>query len=353
MMAATVATVVGARPQFIKAAVVSRAIATTAKGGIDEILIHTGQHYDPDMSQVFFDELEIPYPDENLGIMGGSHGASTGAMLGMLERVFVQRSPAAVIVYGDTNSTLAGALAASKLGIPVVHVEAGLRSFNRSMPEEINRVLVDHISSLLLAPTASAARQLLDEGIREGVSVVGDTMLDAVQQYAPRASSTPRSGPYAVLTIHRAETATSRTRLAAILEGLSSSPIPFVFPVHPRTKEAIVRFGLEVPQAVEPISPVSYLQMIGLVRDSAFVATDSGGLQKEAFYLRRPCLTLRDETEWTELVELDVNRVVGAVPQEISEGIYWALRCDVPSVNPYGDGHAGQAVVKEILRLLR
>ena len=347
----TVVTVVGARPQFVKAAVVSRELRDRPVPPYEDVLVHTGQHYDHGMSQVFFDELDIPEPDENLDIPGGSHGAATGAMLSALERVMMERRPDAVVVYGDTNSTLAAALAAAKLHIPIAHVEAGLRSYNRRMPEEINRVLTDHVSSLLFCPSERSAKNLASEGITEGVEVVGDTMFDAVRYYVSRAESAGVDAPYVVATIHRAENTDDRERLERLLRGLSRAPVRVILPLHPRTRNALERWSLELPESVSALAPQSYLEMLGLLAGSLGVLTDSGGVQKEAFFLQKPCLTLRNETEWTELVDIGANRLVGTDPELIQEGFTWMESTAVEGVTPYGDGQSAREIVNSISRL--
>lgn len=296
-------TVLGARPQFIKAAVVSRAFAAK---GLSEMLVHTGQHYDPNMSDVFFDELEIPHPAHHLGIGGGTHAENTGRMIEAIERVLFDVRPNWVLVYGDTDSTLAGTVAAVKLHIPVAHVEAGLRSFNRRMPEEVNRVLTDHAASLLFAPTETAVEHLAHEGISGStVQLVGDVMYDAALFYgekAERMSSilsrlhlAPKT--YALATIHRAENTDSPHRLAAILDGFARFDSEIVLPLHPRTRGRLATLGLALPGNVRTIDPVGYLEMVMLEKNASLIITDSGGVQKEAFFYRVPCVTLRDETE--------------------------------------------------------
>ncbi|GDY12618.1 UDP-N-acetyl glucosamine 2-epimerase [Planctomycetota bacterium] len=310
-----IVTIVGARPQFIKAAPVSRALRERHQ----EILVHTGQHYDDNMSGVFFRELGIPEPEVHLGAGGGSHGAQTAAMLTGIEGVLQRERPDRVLVYGDTNSTLAGALAAAKLHVPVAHVEAGLRSFNRRMPEEINRVVTDHLSDLLFCPSEISQRHLAAEGIVSGVHVVGDVMADALLNAARRADASqiliqhqlsPRS--YVLATVHRADNTDDGVRLAAILQAFADIGRTILFPVHPRTRKAIAAAGLSVPSNVRPCEPLGYLDLVRALRDADLVLTDSGGLQKEAYWLSVPCITLRDETEWVETVETGWNRIVGA-----------------------------------------
>lgn len=353
-----VASIVGARPQFIKAAVVSRALA---HAGVPEDLIHTGQHFDAAMSDVFFRELGLPAPSVHLGIGGLSHGAMTGRMLEEIEKVLVERRPDWVVVYGDTNSTLAGALAASKLHIKVAHVEAGMRSFNRRMPEEINRVLTDHLSSLNLVSSPHAATLLAAEGITRHVEVVGDVMYDAFLAYADAARRTQsrerhalEDGAYVLATVHRAENIDSSERLTAILAGLVqiAERLPVVLPVHPRTRKALAASSFSPPSGrLLLIEPIGYLEMLDLERSAAFIVTDSGGVQKEAYFAGVPCLTLREETEWTETVELGWNRLTGTAPNSIGDNTDWALAsatraCARPAV--YGDGTAAARVVERL-----
>jgi UDP-GlcNAc3NAcA epimerase len=312
---ASILTVVGARPQFIKAAPVSRAIAAT---GISEVLVHTGQHFDAAMSDVFFEELDIPPPAYNLEISSLGHGAMTGRMLEKLEEVMVAEKPDLVVVYGDTNSTIAGALAAAKLHVSVAHVEAGLRSFNRCMPEEINRVVTDHLSALLFCPTQRAVCNLAAEGIKTGVHAVGDVMYDMTLAATARAIGSSRiletlgllPRGYAICTIHRAENTDNPERFARIMAWLDEAVqhTPVVMPVHPRTRKRMAD-GVAAPRAGRLIDPLGYLDMTCLVHHAAVIFTDSGGLQKEAYFHRVPCITLRDETEWAETVEAGWNRL--------------------------------------------
>jgi UDP-GlcNAc3NAcA epimerase len=338
-------TVVGARPQFIKAAAVSRAIVTSAN--VSEILVHTGQHFDPEMSDIFFEELELPPPAYHLGISGGSHGDMTGRMLAAIERLLLDERPDWVLIYGDTNSTLAGALAAAKLKIPVAHVEAGLRSYNRRMPEEINRVLTDHISTLLLCPTAAAVANLAQEGISRGVHWTGDVMYDATLHSTAQARVRSRvlerlglkSGEFAVATIHRAENTDDHIQLRRVLDWLKARTreMPVVFPLHPRTMQAVNRAGLDLAPLLV-CAPVGYLDMVRLLDGAVAVFTDSGGLQKEAYFHRKPCVTLRTETEWIETLACGWNR--------LWEGPDYGPRGDIPD---YGDGAAALRVV-DLLR---
>lgn len=312
-----IVTVVGARPQFIKAAVISRAFRTAPD--MEEVLIHTGQHFDDAMSGVFFRELDIPPATEHLAISGGRHGEMTGRMLEAVERAILNHRPDWVLVYGDTNSTLAGALAATKLNVPVAHVEAGLRSFNRKMPEEINRVLTDHISALLLCPTIASITNLHAEGITRGVVHVGDVMNDAMLHAMSRARAggsdilareALAAGSFTLATVHRAENTDDPVQLERVLGALldAARDRPVVMPLHPRTNAAIARAGLATGP-IRLIGPVSYIDMAALLDGCALVMTDSGGLQKEAYFARRPCITLRDETEWIETIKHGWNRL--------------------------------------------
>lgn len=350
-----IVTILGARPQFIKAAAVSRALRKT---GTEEVLVHTGQHYDDGMSAVFFRELELPEPAYHLGVGSGSHGAQTGRMLEAVEQTICKQRPEQVLVYGDTNSTLAGALSASKLCIPVAHVEAGLRSFNRWMPEEINRVLSNHLADLLFAPTDAAVANLAREGIvGERVRQVGDVMYDVALFYAEKARTDSdildrldlKKSQYVLATVHRAENTDNADRLNAILDGLCrvSSEVPVVFPLHPRTRKML---GAEVQarlqqSAVRVTDPVGYLDMLMLEMNARVIATDSGGVQKEAFFYRVPCVTLRDETEWVELVALGWNKVVPPTDAfRISAAILDAIPGWEPPRSPYGDGHSAELI---------
>jgi len=315
--------VVGARPQFIKAAGVSRVIRERHT----EVLVHTGQHYDDSMSAVFFEELGIPEPEYNLGIGSGPHGAQTGAMLTRIEEIALAECPDWVLVYGDTNSTLAGALAAAKLHIPVAHVEAGLRSFNRLMPEEVNRVMADHLSNLLFCPSLTAVENLVSEGIRRGVHVVGDVMVDALSGAVRRAEASSsalsrfrlRAKGFLLVTVHRAENTDEPRRLGAILDALDAVGEEVIFPVHPRTRKAIEALGNRLAPHVHMVEPVGYLDMVMLEKSARMILTDSGGVQKEAYWLGVPCVTLRDETEWVETVQAGWNALSGADTRRIVE----------------------------------
>jgi UDP-GlcNAc3NAcA epimerase len=340
-------TVVGARPQFIKATAVSHEL----RAKHTEILVHTGQHYDEELSGIFFSELGLPAPDHMLDVGSGSHGEQTGAMLRGIERVLISESPDAVLVYGDTNSTLAGALAAAKLKIPVAHVEAGLRSFNRDMPEEINRIVTDHLARWLFAPSETARRHLEREGIADGVHVVGDVMLDAIQLFQPRAERSQvlerlkvRPKQYLVATIHRAENSDDLGSLSGILEGLALLEETVILPLHPRTRKTMDENRILVGPSVRAISPLGYIDMLALERNAACVLTDSGGMQKEAYWLGVPCITLRNETEWPETVATGWNVLVGHNPAEIVASVQRSQR--LPELHPdlYGNGTAGKQI---------
>jgi len=354
-----VASIVGARPQFVKAAVVSRALVSA---GVSDVLVHTGQHYDFEMSALFFDELDLPAPNYHLNIGSGHHGAQTGRMLEAIESLLLRDRPDMVLVYGDTNSTLAGGLAAAKLQIPMSHVEAGMRSFNRQ-PEEINRVLTDHVADLLFAPTATAVRNLSNEGIPgDRVIRTGDVMYDAALQFAARADAAsqvlqslelePRT--YLLATIHRSENTDDQDRLRAIFEGLAdvARQLPVVLPLHPRTRKELERAQISdtVLQHIRLLPPLGYLDMTMLEKHARLIATDSGGVQKEAYFHGVPCVTLRGETEWTETLEGDCNRLVfPADAAVVATGIRGALG-SVPAfrTDAYGDGHSAMHIANVI-----
>lgn len=368
-----IVTIVGARPQFVKAAVLSRLVRTRPWAELaSEFLVHTGQHYDATMSDLFFSEMRIPRPDVNLGIGGGSHGSMTGEMLEKIEAILLERKPDLVLVYGDTNSTLAGALAASKLGIPVAHVEAGLRSYSKRMPEEQNRIVVDHLSAWLLCPTSTAVRNLSREGItdapagagsptsdRPRVLESGDVMYDASVYYRGLASARSPAdrilgrlaldAGFRLLTLHRAENTDDPYRLAAIFSGLAAADDrPIVFPVHPRTKKRMTELGVDLAPHILAIEPVGYYDMLELEEASSQILTDSGGVQKEAYFFGKPCITLRDQTEWVETLDAGWNRLVGADPAVISA----ALRAPAPrGERPllYGAGDAGERILAAII----
>ena len=352
-----VLTVVGARPQFVKAAPLSRALRRRLR----EVLVHTGQHYDYEMSQAFFDQLGLPAPDRHLGIGSGSHGAMTGRMLEALEKVIEEVRPRLVVVLGDTNSTLAGALAAAKLGIPVAHVEAGLRSFDMRMPEEINRRLTDHVARLLFCPTPTAVRNLRAEGIRRGVHRVGDVTMDAVLQNLgrarrrpPGAAPRPAAGTYYLATLHRQENVDDPERLASIVGALERLPHPTLLPLHPRTRERLKRMGRQAGGALRLVPPQGYLDMLVLERGARAIFTDSGGIQKEAFILGVPCVTLRDVTEWVETLRGGANRLVGATASRIlaAAGAIERRRPRPRASTVYGRGHAAEAIAAVVARFL-
>ena len=358
MSRASVLSVVGARPQFIKAFPVSRLL----RERLSEVLVHTGQHYDFGMSDVFFEELDIPEPDYNLGVGSANHANQTAKMLRRLDEVVETERPDLVLVYGDTNSTLAGALVAAKRNIPVGHVEAGLRSNDWSMPEEVNRVLTDRCSDLLFVPSSRAVETLAAEGISDGVLVTGDVMYDAISRVRERAGAESTIlaelgyGPdeYVLATVHRQANTDDPVRLESIVEGLASSPLPVVIALHPRTEEALKRNDLwELATAeLNVIDPVGYLDFVRLLDGAERVATDSGGIQKEAFYLDTRCVTLRDETEWVETVEAGWNELVGADTDAIRSAL---RRTDDLPEKPslYGGGHAAERVVEGIVEYLQ
>lgn len=362
-MSIKVVTVVGARPQFIKAAAVSRVIRDDYAGKIDEVLVHTGQHYDENMSKVFFEELDIPRPKYNLEISGGSHGLMTGRMLEAIEKVLLEEKPDWVLIYGDTNSTLAGALAAAKLHIPVAHVEAGLRSFNMRMPEEINRILSDRVSSLLFCPTETAVRNLAAEGISNGVSNVGDVMFDVALFYREQAKQQSailkklglEEQGFALATCHRAENTDDPARLTGIVSALGkiAATLPVVFPLHPRTRKLIDDYGLtQSLNAVKVVEPLPFLDMVALEQAAKVILTDSGGVQKEAFFYGVPCITMRDETEWVETVELGRNQLVGASEQAILAAMSKAAaRVTGDAASPYGEGRAAHDIVEKLFKI--
>ena len=342
-----IVTIVGARPQFIKAATLSRAIKT--RNDVNEVIIHTGQHYDPNMSDVFFEELNIPQPDVNLEVGSGSHGKQTAKMLEGIESVLIKENPDWVLVYGDTNSTIAGALAAAKLNIPIAHVEAGLRSFNRRMPEEINRIATDHIADILFAPTRNAMDLLAKEGLTNKSIFTGDVMYDSILHYRNLAAERyslkdivdAESDKYYLATIHRQENTDSIKNLQNIFLAFSDLDLPVIIPLHPRTFK--IMDEITHRSNVKIISPVSYLEMITLLDNSKKVLTDSGGLQKEAFYMGKPCLTLRDETEWIETLEDGWNYIVGADITKISDKIH--LNPSAPQKDFFGDGKAAEKIL--------
>ncbi len=359
-----VVTIVGARPQFIKAATVSREIRR--RGGMSEVLVHTGQHFDGNMSDVFFEELDIPRPQFHLGIHGGAHGSMTGRMLAAIEEVLLEKKPDWALVYGDTNSTLAGALAAAKLDVPVAHVEAGLRSFNRRMPEELNRILTDHAADLLFAPTDQAMSNLAREGIPDAkVRRVGDVMLDAALYYAEclddNSSVVQRMGlapkGYVLATLHRAENTDDETKLRSVIACLNaaSERWPVVLPLHPRTRDAMAALGSAplLRSQVVVSEPVGYLDMIALERNARMIVTDSGGVQKEAYFHHVPCITLREETEWVELVDAGWNVLAGQSVERVRGALDRLTSGPTPAwtADLYGDGNAAHKIVEHLVAL--
>ena len=357
-----IATIIGARPQFIKAAAISRAFEAfnrQSKGiCFEEDIIHTGQHYDRNMSKVFFEELGIPQPKVNLEIGSGLHGRQTGDMLEQIESTLIDEKPDYVLIYGDTNSTLAAALAAVKIHIPIAHIEAGLRSFNRRMPEEINRVVADHISSLLFCPTDTAVENLANEGITGGVYQVGDVMYDSVlfNTSLAEGSSTIldqlelKSKSFYLTTIHRAENTDNKDKLNCILDALDRIDMPVLLPMHPRTKNTLGTRLDEIGTRIRIIDPVSYLDMLMLEKNARVILTDSGGVQKEAYWANVPCITLRSETEWAELVTAGCNQVVGTDPSTILDAVAKAENEAISDFvsntsKLYGDGHSAEKIV--------
>lgn len=357
-------TVVGARPQFVKAAMVSRALTEHNKKGkniIDEHILHTGQHYDKNMSSVFFDDMHIPAPRYRIECGGLSHGEMTGRMMIEIEKIVHACKPDKVLVYGDTNSTLAGALVASKMNIPIVHVEAGLRSYNRTMPEEINRILTDHMSAILCCPTYRSVENLKSEGIAEGVHHVGDVMYDAALLFGSVAESTSdiltelnlTPQRYYLATVHRAENTSDKERLSNIFEALteiSTDSTPVVLPLHPATSGYLQKYGLsdftEKNKSVKLIEPVNFTDMIMLEKNAKYILTDSGGIQKEAYFHHVPCLTLREETEWIETVNAGWNTIVGYKKESIINAL--SSNTQKYEISEYGDGHTGDKIVQLI-----
>ncbi|MDH3708433.1 MAG: UDP-N-acetylglucosamine 2-epimerase (non-hydrolyzing) [Cyclobacteriaceae bacterium] len=350
-------TVIGARPQFVKAATVSRVLREIPE--VSEILVHTGQHHDGNMSDIFFEQMDIPRPDYHLGVAGGGHGQMTGRMLEQLEILMLKENPDWVLVYGDTNSTLAGALAAVKLNLPLAHVEAGLRSYNLGMPEEVNRVMTDRVSKLLFCPTEQSVRNLEAEGfVTLGIEIlkVGDVMFDATEFYRAKASEPAIPSdldpgrPFILATIHRAENTDDDMRLKKIVKGLEQvhQQIPVLLSLHPRTRKKFSE--MKIKPGFHTIDPVGYLEMLWLLERCNLVVTDSGGLQKEACFYRKGCITLRQETEWTELVETGVNRLVDVAAAEIFPAIKEMLNQDMNfETDLYGDGKASFRIVQRLL----
>jgi len=351
-----IATVIGARPQFIKASMVSREISKY--DDIEEIIIHTGQHFDEKMSNIFFEEMEVPEPDYNLDIHSLPHGAMTGRQLEEIEKLLIKEKPDWVLVYGDTNSTLAGSLAAVKLQIPLAHVEAGLRSFNRNMPEEVNRVLTDHISDLLFTPTSTGFKNLKNEGIEQSkIEKVGDVMYDAALHFGQIAENRSKileklnlePKKYILSTVHRQENTDDPVRLKNIFSAFSEAPMSVVIPLHPRTKKKLVDNKISINGQIKPIDPVGYLDMVSLEKNAHIIATDSGGIQKEAYFYGVPCITLREETEWVELVEIGVNTIVGTSTKNIKEA--FDLTNNFKTKTMYGDGKASSQIITMLKKL--
>jgi UDP-GlcNAc3NAcA epimerase len=348
-------TVVGARPQFIKAAPISRALR---KAGHSEFLLHTGQHYDHGMSQVFFDELGLPAANINLDVRSGGHGEQTGRMLAGIEKALLYEKPDCVLVYGDTNSTLAGALAAVKLHIPLAHVEAGLRSYNRRMPEEHNRVLTDHCADLLFCPTKTAVENLAREGLTRGVHEVGDPMYDAVLMFSQRARDRSnilqdlglQKGCFVLATIHRAYNTDDPETLKTIFSALQEIQEPVVFPIHPRTRQKLIDYeviGNDLSRTnLILIDPVDYLNMLALEQNARIILTDSGGIQKEAYFFAVPCLTLRPETEWVETVQRGWNLLVGVDREKIAAGLHHTFPPVGQQPELFGNGHSADAIAR-------
>lgn len=359
-----IVTVVGTRPQFIKAATLSRAISNhNSQSGnltINEKILHTGQHYDATMSDNFFEELDIPRPHFHLNIGSDSHGAQIGKMLEKIEEILKKEVPDFLLVYGDTNSTLAGALAATKLHIPLVHVEAGLRSFNKRMPEEINRVVCDHISTLLFCPTKTSIKNLQKEGITKGVECVGDIMYDGMLYYQKKASNkilddlNIEPEGYILATIHRAENTDNLARLQAIIQNLEETANCYktvVFALHPRTRKILYENRIKLSKQIYVIEPIRYLETISLLKNAKAIMTDSGGLQKEAFFLQTPCLTLRDETEWTETIDCGANQLVGADTKKTNLAIERIFADEWEpdfSIKPYGVGNTAESIISSL-----
>lgn len=354
-----IVTIVGARPQFIKVAPVSRVLRQSFK----EILVNTGQHYDYKMAGVFFEELHIPKPEYDLGVGSGSHGQQTGEMLKKVEEVLLSEKADAVLVYGDTNSTLAGALAASKLHIPLFHVEAGLRSFNKKMPEEVNRILTDHVSNLLFPPTKTAVKNLEAENIKHNVHLVGDVMYDAVlynykiaeEKYCLDQFYVTEKNYY-LGTIHRAENTDDPNRLVAIMNSLLRLDIDVILPIHPRTEKILKELGLytdiEKSEHIKLIPPVSYLEMLILEKNAKGIITDSGGVQKEAYFAKVPCYTLRDQTEWVETVEIGWNQLIDPLTMNLSDILQKEQKAEYVD-DLYGNGKASEKIVNYINQFFR
>ena len=356
-----ICTIIGARPQFIKAAAVSAKIAEMqSMENITEVIIHTGQHYDPVMSKIFFEELKIPKEEYNLEVGSGLHGVQTGKMLEGIEKILLEESPEWVLIYGDTNSTLAGALAAVKLHIRVAHVESGMRSFNRRMPEEINRVISDNISTLNLCSTHTAVTNLENEGMGDSSCLTGDVMYDCALNFEAIAEKYCDpiqkfglvEGEYVLMTCHRAENTNDESRLSQIVEAVNliAGNSTVLYPIHPRTAGFLEEYGLSFSDKVQVVPPVGYLDMLILEKNAKIILTDSGGIQKEAFFYDVPCVTMRDETEWIETVDLGWNIITGASKEKIIDAIAKFATPPAPvSEKPYGDGNASEKIVRTML----
>ncbi len=350
-------TIIGARPQFIKAMALSHEVSK--HGNVDEVLIHTGQHFDKNMSDVFFEELGIPEPVYNLGIAGGSHGQNTGQMIIEIEKVLIAQNPQWIVLYGDTNSTLAGAIAASKLGIKIAHIEAGLRSYNMDMPEEINRILTDRISSLLFTPTTQARKNLESEGVKQSQIIeVGDIMYDTMLLWQDKLPSRKEllekfnlsDEPYILATVHRQENTDNHEKLKAIFSGFEQSGKQIVLPLHPRTKNSLEAAQISISENIKIIPPAGYIDMLAFQRHADLIATDSGGVQKEAYFNKTPCVTLRDETEWVELIDAGVNTLVKTNSDDIRvalctnyDHIEWSKVQGL-----YGSGNTAELIIKAL-----
>lgn len=362
-MTLEVMTILGARPQFIKAAALSLQLRTNYSGTIREKVVHTGQHSDDFMSEIFFTELGMPKPDFQLNTSSGTHGAVTGSIMASLDPILIKERPDLVLVYGDTNSTLAGALSAAKLHIPIVHIEAGMRSGNLRMPEEVNRIVTDRVSALNIAPSSRAMQNLWEEGLGSTAFYSGDIMFDCINLFASRNLDLPTasfgvpeevfSSEFALTTIHRQENTDDRSKLAKILEGLNlvAQDLPVIVPVHPRLKLRMEEFGLLeiLENRVFLVRPLSYLEMIGLQKRASVIVTDSGGIQKEAFYLRVPCVTIREETEWPETIELGWNRLCGPHPAEIRKSVSDSIGVTGLEGSPFGDGTTAHSIAQKLM----